>query len=276
MYMITNKIKIDIPSFLDSTIPLDRGIFGVYCFTGHQGSGKTYSLNKFIRKHHQGKKIYSNVTLSDLDYEPIRDIEHLYSLANERNIYIIYDEIFTLMSKSKKDREMLEEFLPQMRKMGNIFLTTAQYWLELDITFRRFVRIQIECSTRPMGRLGGILFEEYYDTTKIQWDNLQNEYVSPTISKKLSKYQKRYMETYDTHERIRSLNKKILANETLRLTDGEGASLKLKELKTKELPKIPTAFLPPIPLKPTALLPKNTLATPQKQPTKKPITINTL
>lgn len=238
MYMVTNKIKLDIPSFFDSTIPLDRGIFGVYCFTGHQGSGKTYSLNKFIRKHHQGKKIYSNITLDNLEYEPIRDINHLYSLANERNIYIIYDEIFTLMSKSKKDREMLEEFLPQMRKMGNIFLTTAQYWLELDITFRRFVRIQIECSTRPMGRLGGILFEEYYDTTKIQWDNLQNEYVSPNISKKVSKYQKRYMETYDTHERIRSLNKKIVANEKVNAPQPGGEPLKLKQLNNKNIIRV--------------------------------------
>lgn len=200
-----NKIKIDVPSFLDSTIPLDRGVFGVYCFTGHQGSGKTYSLNKFIRKHAKGKKIYSNLDLDGIDYTPIKDLQHLYSLADEEHCYIIYDEIFTLMSKSKKDREMLEQFLPQMRKAKNIFLTTAQYWLELDITFRRFVRIQIECSTRPLGKLGGILTEEYYDTTQIQWDNLENEYISPIITKKYSKYQKRFMETYDTYQKIKKL-----------------------------------------------------------------------
>lgn len=196
------RISVDVISFFDSTIPLDRGLFGVYCFTGHQGSGKTYSLNKFIRKHAQGKKIYSNIKLDDLEYTPITSLEHLYSLANETDCYIIYDEIFTLMSKSKKDREMLEQFLPQMRKVHNIFLTTAQYWLELDITFRRFVRIQIECETRPLGRLGGILIESYYDTTQIKWDNLENEYISPIIRKKISKYQKRYMESYDTFERV--------------------------------------------------------------------------
>lgn len=203
------KINIDWRSMVQKTLWLDRGVFGVYCFTGHQGSGKTYSLNKFIRRESRGRKIYSNITFKDFDYEPIRDIEHLYSLADERNIFIIYDEIFTLMSKSKKDREMLEEFLPQMRKVKNIFLTTAQYWLELDITFRRFVRVQIECQTRVLPILNtGVLIEDYNDTTKIAWDNLQNEYVSPRISKKISKYEKKYMLSYDTYEKVKSLSNK--------------------------------------------------------------------
>jgi hypothetical protein len=203
--MIKNKIHIDIPSFIRKTLALDTGKFGVYCFTGHQGSGKTYALNKFIRKHAKGKKIYSNISLKDLDYTPITTIDQLYALADEEYCYIIFDEIFTLMSKSKKDREMLEQFLPQMRKVHNIFLTTAQYWLELDISFRRFVRIQIDCQTRPLGKWGGILKEQYSDTTQITWDNLQNEYVSPLISTKYSKYEKRFMESYDTYERIKAL-----------------------------------------------------------------------
>jgi len=44
--------------------------------------------------------------------------------------------------------------------------------------------------------------ETYYDTTQIAWDNLQNEYVSPVIATKYSKYEKKHMETYDTNERI--------------------------------------------------------------------------
>lgn len=204
-----SKIRIDWASIPRATLPLDRGVFGVYCFTGHQGNGKTYALNKFIRKHSNGRVIYSNISLKDIQYEPIESIEHLYSLADQENIIIIYDEIFSLMSKSKKDREMLEQFLPQMRKAKNIFLTTAQYWLELDITFRRFVRIQIECSTKPLGALGGILFESYYDSTSIKWDNLENEYVSPLITRKISKYEKRYMVTYDTYEKVKALKKSL-------------------------------------------------------------------
>lgn len=204
--MLKSKVHIDLPSFLRKTLALDTGVFGVYCFTGHQGSGKTYALNKYIRKHHNGRSIYSNVTLKDIDYTPISSKSELYALADQQNIIIIYDEIFTLMSKSKKDKEMLEQFLPQMRKVHNIFLTTAQYWLELDITFRRFVRIQVDCKTRPLGKFGGILIEEYSDTTQIEWSNLENEYISPRIAKKYSKYEKRFMESYDTFERIKVLS----------------------------------------------------------------------
>lgn len=210
--MWVNKINVDWRSLVQRSMWLDRGVFGVYCFTGHQGSGKTYSLNKFIRREAHGRKVYSNITLKDFDYTPIRDINHLYSLSEERNVFIIYDEIFTLMSKSKKDKLMLEEFLPQMRKVKNIFLTTAQYWLELDITFRRFVRIQIECQTSVLPFINnGILIEDYNDTTKIAWDNLQNEYVSPRISKKISKYEKKYMESYDTYEKVKSFTNAIKA-----------------------------------------------------------------
>lgn len=209
IFMLVNKIYIDWRSLFAKTKLLDRGVFGVYCFTGHQGSGKTYSLNKFIRREAKGRKVYSNITLKDFDYEPIRDLDHLYSLADQKNIFIIYDEIFTLMSKSKKDKEMLEEFLPQMRKVKNIFLTTAQYWLELDITFRRFVRVQIECKTNVLPLVyNGFLIEEYMDTTEIKWSQIENEYVSPRISKKISKYESKYMETYDTYEKVKSFTKK--------------------------------------------------------------------
>lgn len=198
------KIKIDWLSFTKPTIPLDRGVFGVYCFTGHQGAGKTYGLNKFIRKHSEGKKIYSNMTLKGIEYTPIESVEHLFSLIDEKDCYIIYDEIFGVMAKSKRLQAQGFEFLSQMRKQKIIFLTTAQYWLELDITFRRFVRIQVECSTRPWGKLGGLFKEVYYDTTQIQWSNLDNEYVSPIISTKYSKYEKKHMQSYDTHERIKN------------------------------------------------------------------------
>lgn len=201
---IKNKVHIDWGSFLKPTIPLDRGVFGVYCFTGHQGSGKTYGLNKFIRKHAKEKKIYSNMTLKGIEYTHITSVDHLFSLIDEKDCYIIYDEIFGVMAKSNKMAIKGMEFLSQMRKQKIIFLTTAQYWLELSITFRRFVRVQVECKTRPLGKLGGIFKETYYDTTQIAWDNLQNEYVSPTVATKFSKYEKRHMLSYDTHERIKN------------------------------------------------------------------------
>jgi hypothetical protein len=58
-----------------------------------------------------------------------------------------------------------------------------------------------------MGFLGGLLFEGYYDAYNMKWDNLANEYVAPIIMNKLSKYEKRFMESYDTNERIKPLAK---------------------------------------------------------------------
>ena len=202
---IKSKIKVDFRSFLQPTLPLDRGVFGVYCFTGKQGSGKTYSLNKFIRRHAKGQKIYSNVTLKNLDYTHLTTLEQLLSLRDQKHCYIIYDEIFTMMQKSTKFDDVLMEFLSQMRKQKNIFITTAQEWLELPMTYRRFVRIQIECYTIPLGYFGGIIREFYYDATNMKWEQLANEYVAPLITNKISKYEKRYMQTYDTNERIRKL-----------------------------------------------------------------------
>lgn len=199
------KLNIDIQSFFRPTIPLDRGVFGVYCFTGKQGSGKTYSVVKFIKSKMKAQKVYSNVTFSGLEYTKLESLDQLMALADERDCIIVYDEIFTMMQKQTRFNEPMMTFLSQMRKQGNIFITTAQEWLELPMTYRRYVRIQIDCSTIPLGFLGGILKERYYDATQMAWSQLDNEYVAPIISFKISKYEKRFMQSYDTHERIAGL-----------------------------------------------------------------------
>jgi len=209
--MWLNKIYIDWRSIISKTIPLDTGVFGVYCFTGKQGSGKTYSLTKFIKKYSDGKRIYSNLTIKGIDYTPIESIDHLLSLRDEKNLFIIYDEIFTLFGDKKIPREIqedLSEFLSQQRKVKNILLTTAQEWLNIPVDFRRYVRIQIECRTKPLGFFGGILIEEYFDAYSMKWSNLENEYVAPRIRKKFSKYERKYMLSYDTYERIHRLPKR--------------------------------------------------------------------
>lgn len=205
------KISVDFSSFLRSTIPLDRGLFGVYCFTGKQGSGKTYSLVKYIKKHSKKNQIiYSNIHMIGVNYKPITSIQHFLSLKDKKNLYIVYDEIFTLLADKtipKDIREELMEFLTQQRKMKNILFTTAQEWLEIPVTFRRFVRIQIDCKTLPLGKFGGLLMEEYFDAYEMKWSQLDNEYIAPRLSKKISKYEKRFMQSYDTFERIRKLQK---------------------------------------------------------------------
>lgn len=211
IFLWVNKIHVDYWSLIQRTLPLDTAVFGVYCFCGKQGSGKTYSLTKFILKNHEGRKIYSNVaSLRGVEYEQITSVKHLLSLRDEKRVIIIFDEIFTLLNDKTIPRDIrddLMEFLSQQRKQKNILITTAQEWLNIPIEFRRFVRIQVECSTIPWGRFGGLLIEEYFDAYRMVWSNLDNEYVAPRISKKYSKYEKKYMESYDTYERIRRLKR---------------------------------------------------------------------
>lgn len=207
VYMYVNKIHVDYASFAKKTLYLERGKFGVYCYTGKQGSGKTYGLVRYILKHKtDSTEIYSNITIEGLDYKPIESLEHLLSLRDKTHCFIIYDEIFTILQKQSKISADLMEFLTQQRKVKNIFFTTAQEWLEIPITFRRFVRIQVECSTIPLGAFGGILLEKFNDGYGIKWSQLDNEYVAPLLSFKVAKYEKKYMTAYDTYERIHRLN----------------------------------------------------------------------
>lgn len=205
------KIHIDYRSFLAETMPLDTGIFGVYCYDGKQGSGKTYALTKYVKRHAKGKKIYSNMTFHEgIEYEPITSVEHLLSLRDEQNVFIIYDEILNMLNDKsipRDIRDQLFEFLTQQRKMKNILFTTTQEWLSIPIEFRRFVRIQVVCKTKPLGRFGGILLEEYRDAYEMKWDQLENEYVAPRLSKKYSKYEKSIMQTYNTFERVKKLKR---------------------------------------------------------------------
>jgi ATPase family associated with various cellular activities (AAA) len=211
LLLFLNKIHIDWGSIIRKTIALDTAVFGVYCFCGKQGSGKTYSLTKYILKEHNGRKIYSNVnSLRGVDFEPITSVQHLLSLRDEKKVIIIYDEILNLLNDKTIPRDIrddLMEFLSQQRKQKNILITTAQEWLNIPIEFRRFVRIQVDCATVPLGKFGGILIEEYFDAYRMKWSQLDNEYVAPRISKKFSKYEKRFMESYDTYERVRKLKR---------------------------------------------------------------------
>ena len=135
----------------------------------------------------------------------INSLYSLLSLSEQENCLIVFDEIFVLLGDKNIPadiRKKLMRFLPQQRKVKNILMTTAQEWLELPMTFRRFVRVQIDCNTMPWGKYGGLLVEEYSDATQIKWSQLDNEYVSPRINRKYSKYEKKIMLSYDTYERV--------------------------------------------------------------------------
>lgn len=195
------KLKIKWKTFLKRGFAPKRGKFGVYCYCGKQGQGKTYSAVEYLLQN-KDKRIYSNVTtIQGVKYTPIGGFNDLLKLRNETDCIIFYDEIFSSLTKSSKLTVDVLDFLSQMRKRRIIFITTAQEWLEINMTLRRYCRYQIEC--RMLNFFGlGILIKTFYDAEQMHWSTLDNEYVAPLLETSVSKCNLEIANSYDTFEQI--------------------------------------------------------------------------
>lgn len=203
IYIHQNKIKIKWPTFLKKGFAPNRGKFGVYCYCGKQGQGKTYSVVEFLLQN-KDKRIFSNITtLQGVKYTPIGDFNDLLALRSESDCIIVYDEIFTALTRQSRINTDVLDFLSQMRKRRIIFLTTAQEWLEINITLRRYCRYQIQC--RMFNILGlGILVKTFSDAENMKWSNDDNDYIAPLLETSISKCNLYVANSYDTYEQIES------------------------------------------------------------------------
>lgn len=214
MYMIKNKLIIRIDTFFRKGFEKHDDKFGIYCFDGKQGDGKTYSVVDFLGEtRKQEQTIISNVksfcennkeiTIYETDFYKIMKMceENGYG----KKYIIFFDEIFTLIEKGKLDKKVLS-FLSQMRKRGLILVTTAQEWLEINVTFRRYVRYRIKCNMRNMPFFNcAISTNIIEDAYQMKWDNLENEYVCPIIKTTIKKCGLKIANSYDTYETIGGL-----------------------------------------------------------------------
>lgn len=196
--------KIKFKTFFKKGFAPKRGRFGVYCYCGKQGSGKTYSVVEFLKNQDSDVKIYSNISsLNGIKYTYFNGFDNLLKLRDEHDCIIVYDEIFTALTKSTKLSNEVLDFLSQMRKRRIVFLTTAQEWLEINITLRRYCRYQIEC--KMLNILGlGILVKSMYDAEQLKWSNDDNEYIAPLIETTISKCNLSVAKSYDTFEQIKT------------------------------------------------------------------------
>lgn len=201
------KLQIKWKTFLKKGFKVNRGLFGVYCYCGKQGRGKTYSVVEFL-KEHKNEEIYCNIKdLKGINYTYFEGFDELLKLRNKKNCIIVYDEIFTALTRTSKMNTDVLDFLSQMRKRQIVFLTTAQEWLEINITLRRYCRYQIECNIiNIFGR--GLLIKHFYDAEQIKWSNLDNEYIAPLCNLTLSKCNILTANSYDTYQTINSYNVK--------------------------------------------------------------------
>ena len=197
------NVKIKWKTFFKKGFAPKRKRFGVYCYCGKQGKGKTYSVVEFLKNQPKDIKIYANIkTLKDVNYTYFEGFEELLKIK-DTNCIIVYDEIFTALTKGSKMTPQVLSFLSQMRKKEIIFLTTAQEWLEINITLRRYCRYQIECNMHNI--LGfGILTKSMYDAEQMKWSQEDNEYIAPLIETTISKCNVSVANSYDTFEEIQS------------------------------------------------------------------------
>lgn len=198
--------KIKFKTFLRKGFAPKRGKFGVYCYCGKQGSGKTYSCVEFLLNN-SDLPIYANVkSMTGFDYTYFEGFDELLKLRDKTDCIIFYDEIFTALTRGSKLNTEVLDFLSQMRKRRIIFITTAQEWLEINMTLRRYCRYQIEC--KMINFLGlGLLFKHMYDAEQMKWSQLDNEYIAPLIETTISKCNIKVANSYDTFEQINSYKK---------------------------------------------------------------------
>lgn len=197
------NLKIKITTFFHKGFKVDNKPYGVYCFCGKQGKGKTYSVVEFLQSH-KNMPIFANIkSLKGISYEYFDGFEALLQLRNQSNCIIFYDEIFTALTKNSKINTEILSFLSQMRKRNIIFLTTAQEWLEINMTLRRYCRYQIDCNIiSPFFLPFSILVKCFKDAEKMKWSETDNEYIAPVISTTISKCNLLVANSYDTYEQI--------------------------------------------------------------------------
>lgn len=219
IFFIRNKIKIKLKTFLKKGFKPVRGNFGVYCYDGKQGTGKTYSVVEYLLDNRKDIEIFANIkNIDHIDYELFTGFSGLIDIKNrldsgliqtDKQIVIVYDEIFTELQKYSKLNKDVIDFLCQMRKRKIIFLTTAQEWAEIPLTFRRFCRYRINCKMLNL-LFFGILIKTFYDAENMRWSDEEQEHVAPLICTTVTKCRLFIANSYDTFLRISSVNSPVV------------------------------------------------------------------
>lgn len=215
--MLLTKFMLIGKAFLSEGLP--KTIISLDCIVihGKQGTGKTYSCVNFLIKNKFAENyiVITNVdsfsffsdTIYKSDINDIIDfVEKNERLGKKKKKYIIFfDEIFTILEKKTAINKKILSFISQLRKRGLIFLTTAQEWSEINITFRRYVRFQVSCNMFSVPFLNrAFLLNKVNDGDGIKWDNDSQDWIAPTISTNFMKGNLEVIESYDTFEVIKS------------------------------------------------------------------------
>ena len=96
--------KIKLSSFTKKGVKVRDSRFGVYCYDGKQGCGKTQNAVHFILDNCSDEwPVYANLrSLKGINYYYFNGIDALLSLRDKKHCIIFYDEIFTILMKGSK------------------------------------------------------------------------------------------------------------------------------------------------------------------------------
>ena len=147
-------------------------------------------------------------TFTDTIYEPdIMEVIKISKLMSENKIkhLVFFDEIFTILEKGGSLSSEILSYISQLRKREILFITTAQEWAEINITFRRYCRYQVSCNmiALPLTKTA-IVINQVNDAYQMRWNNDEQEFIAPTIQVNISKGEHRIIEQYDTFETIKT------------------------------------------------------------------------
>lgn len=212
--LFVNHLHIDFASLFRRGFAKKDDKFGLYTYTGVQGEGKTYSAVKFCNKMVQnyGYIVITNLSsycsFSNTIYEDdiLKLIDFIIKNNNKdgKKYLIFFDEIFSVLMKGKSVNEDILGFLAQLRKRGIIFVTTAQSWSEIPITFRRFCRFQISCHMFSIPFTNrAFCLNRINDGYNARWNNNTQDFEAPLLQTNFSKGEKHIIEDYDTYETIK-------------------------------------------------------------------------
>ena len=216
LIFILCRVKIKWSTFLKKGFLPKRGSFGLYCYCGSQGNGKTYSLVEYLEDNKNHIICYSNVSnikVNGLKIHYYKGFKELLKIIddldngfievpNNYQFVALYDELFSEFVKGQKVDPDFMEFLAQLRKRKVILLTTCQYWAELPISLRRFCRYQIDCKMFNLLFIG-ILWKRFRDAENMKWDETQQDFVAPLVENTFSKCRIKVAKSYNTNERIK-------------------------------------------------------------------------
>ena len=239
LFFKKNNLSIKWRTFKEKGARSVTGDFGVYCYNGSQGKGKTYSLTEFVYDNN-GIIVFSNYPFHNkvikskyikniiyysgfdglIDIKNKLDNKELEDVIQNKQVVIIYDELFQELMRGDKLSKDVLDFLSQMRKRQIIFLTSAQYWSEIPITFRKFVRYQIDCNFLNFPFLPfSLLVKTFRDGENMKWSNDDQEFIAPIIETTITKVRKSVFNSYDTMYRVSSHQVRLLDEEEEKQND---------------------------------------------------------